>query len=995
MLKSKNQQKNKARKKHLNTVVQKKESNATFQFKDNRKESKQQDNLKKVANNSENKSLIQKKNNTGLPDNLKSGIENLSGYAMDDVKVHRNSAKPAQLKAHAYAQGSNIYLGPGQEKHLPHEAWHVVQQKQGRVQPTKQLKSQIPLNDDTGLEKEADVMGTKALQFSKSSTNLIQKKNKPINPNVVQRNLDTHVINGTSSGMLGNLLGTSTFEEIKTALHSYQNTTNVALQLTLLKKMKADGMTWLTDNSKKVDANSVTKRTSIRELLALVKNELATRSDDSMLMKESVKFEKNLGLYAFNNNRATTAATGAINKMKDVMGVTANNALAGDVFGGNSAKYAGVVGKEVNTVMAAINHGNLREKMTAFYNAALGPFKNMLDNHIKQKGSFNLWELSKNNLALKGINPAGIAAIEERKNQIDSYDEKFFNSDLIYKGAKATGQSHKYKDVYMAPMDPFYRADDDALKEGQRGVIKKLSPEGRTIANESALTSDHDYNFNWQSFNFTLAQLQGTAVGKVNSIFTKVQNELRDFINAGDGNEKLIKYNNLYPLVEKWLEQNKSKTDDNSNTKRTSLEALKTELRKIYSGSNRRDADLTNGRFSAHLSNREKAFIASQREDLSVEDMSLNARFQRLIGNQTPRLYDNTKKLPWEEGGTRFTPNMDNAWISHAIKKLKMPVVAGPSGTTDRMLRALKFLGNPVSPLDFRLALLGWMLTSNDHSFHEIMAVSKSFGLPYEPGSYAYHDIQPLTIALLRHNVCENGMFPDEIVYYSHKDDFILVQDAIDQVDSFDTKQIHANLPTVTYMQHITKNRTSPAAAMALGLYTTGSYLVQNPTRESSYPVANVKIRHHLKNKPELEKLNEKHERGNFSISELMKEGKTHNAALINALRDLPDSAHTVYRGQDSGAFQVGNVITYSKFTSTSLNKADADEFMTENDNNPPNLLKVAATKGKDIQPFSKYPEGEILFLPGTKFRVTNILANQAANGDISKIHNVIECVEV
>ncbi|WP_226294097.1 eCIS core domain-containing protein [Aquimarina algicola] len=105
---------------------------------------------------------IQRKNNTGLPDTLKSGIENLSGYSMDDVKVHYNSSKPAQLQAHAYAQGTDIHLGPGQEKHLPHEAWHVVQQKQGRVKPTKQLKSKINVNDDVVLEKEADVMGEKA-----------------------------------------------------------------------------------------------------------------------------------------------------------------------------------------------------------------------------------------------------------------------------------------------------------------------------------------------------------------------------------------------------------------------------------------------------------------------------------------------------------------------------------------------------------------------------------------------------------------------------------------------------------------------------------------------------------------------------------------------------------------------------------------------------------------------------------------------------------------
>jgi len=80
------------------------------------------------------------KNNTGLPDGLKTGIENLSGFNMDDVRVHYNSTKPAQLQAHAFSQGTDIYLSSGQEKHLAHEAWHVVQQKQGRVRPTNPLK---------------------------------------------------------------------------------------------------------------------------------------------------------------------------------------------------------------------------------------------------------------------------------------------------------------------------------------------------------------------------------------------------------------------------------------------------------------------------------------------------------------------------------------------------------------------------------------------------------------------------------------------------------------------------------------------------------------------------------------------------------------------------------------------------------------------------------------------------------------------------------------
>lgn len=95
---------------------------------------------------------------TGLPDRLKSGIEQMSGLSMDDVKVHYNSDKPAQVQAHAYAQGSEIHIATGQEKHLPHEAWHVAQQKQGRVSATRQMKG-IGVNDDSGLEREADMMG--------------------------------------------------------------------------------------------------------------------------------------------------------------------------------------------------------------------------------------------------------------------------------------------------------------------------------------------------------------------------------------------------------------------------------------------------------------------------------------------------------------------------------------------------------------------------------------------------------------------------------------------------------------------------------------------------------------------------------------------------------------------------------------------------------------------------------------------------------------------
>ncbi len=120
------------------------------------------------------------KNKTGIPDKLKTGIESLSGLSMDNVKVHYNSSKPAQIGALAYAQGTDIHIASGQEKHLAHELCHVVQQRQGRVKPTLQMGglpvqatlsgprdaqvirinpvTGLTIVNEAGLEREADKM---------------------------------------------------------------------------------------------------------------------------------------------------------------------------------------------------------------------------------------------------------------------------------------------------------------------------------------------------------------------------------------------------------------------------------------------------------------------------------------------------------------------------------------------------------------------------------------------------------------------------------------------------------------------------------------------------------------------------------------------------------------------------------------------------------------------------------------------------------------------
>jgi hypothetical protein len=92
-----------------------------------------------------------------LPSALKAGIESLSGVSLDDVRVHYNSPGPAQLNALAYSQGTDIHVAPGHDRHVAHEAWHIVQQRQGRVSAT--VRTHIGLStDERALEVERDLL---------------------------------------------------------------------------------------------------------------------------------------------------------------------------------------------------------------------------------------------------------------------------------------------------------------------------------------------------------------------------------------------------------------------------------------------------------------------------------------------------------------------------------------------------------------------------------------------------------------------------------------------------------------------------------------------------------------------------------------------------------------------------------------------------------------------------------------------------------------------
>ncbi|MDD6039154.1 MAG: hypothetical protein PUD20_10240 [bacterium] len=140
-----------------------------------------------------------------------------------------------------------------------------------------------------------------------------------------------------------------------------------------------------------------------------------------------------------------------------------------------------------------------------------------------------------------------------------------------------------------------------------------------------------------------------------------------------------------------------------------------------------------------------------------------------------------SRKLLWKEG--------------QAYNKMKKPIdgagmlaIAGTSGTTLRMLGAYRLMGaKKTDLLYFRLALMAWMVTSQDHSIAEIIRGSHNAGVKgFEDMSEAatmYQTIDPLSTAEIRENYAPNHKFPHEIIYLK------MMEDLSRERKTMDTKQ--------------------------------------------------------------------------------------------------------------------------------------------------------------------------------------------------------------
>ncbi len=116
----------------------------------------------------------------GLPDETLNKMSGSFGTDFSDVNIHSDSKSALILGALAYTQGNDIHFAPGQydpasgsgQELLGHELTHVQQQREGRVIANNEVNG-MPLNDDKGLEVEADVMGAKAAQMKVDKTSSV------------------------------------------------------------------------------------------------------------------------------------------------------------------------------------------------------------------------------------------------------------------------------------------------------------------------------------------------------------------------------------------------------------------------------------------------------------------------------------------------------------------------------------------------------------------------------------------------------------------------------------------------------------------------------------------------------------------------------------------------------------------------------------------------------------------------------------------------------
>ena len=534
-------------------------------------------------------------------------------------------------------------------------------------------------------------------------------------------------------------------------------------------------------------------------------------TSDPHFQKEQEIFEHNLGKYAFKNSKANAAIDEGIDKMKKVlltyyqekyadivdaekrkmqiyMDAFANKDdrnSAGQIAGTSYSELCKVINElgpnenemdvQVDLLFGEREGGNLREKMTAFYNAAY--YKGYKDKVDSSNPATNFKHI------VWSIANGETEEDSRRLQQTLGLDESVLDERAIESGSAATkgnGKKHRHRllcSIYnlgffhtlIAPFNKEFGKRNHAKDPYDMGLISFESGGNMQGGNI------------FQRIKYRWTHGRGQMLDNIRSGSELIY---RDSKNTTVNNEgQRVKSQNL-------MRRNLTYYDEmglnlSTREKEFIVESVMREY--IEKHKNEFMIDEDNETTDEYKSRLEKCQMRlSFYEDNIRAKIGLNRvseerarEFKRLFNEKERENFqnevDNTKSSIFE--GKVFKDYKKSGFLGKMEKTHGVRIVNGISMTTARMLKTAKWLG--VSNLkNFRLALMGWMLPTDDHSLWEIIIGSHNVGVKGEEDMTDVpsldQTVDPLSQSELRNNVCSTDvrfepMFPHEIVYWRQR----------------------------------------------------------------------------------------------------------------------------------------------------------------------------------------------------------------------------------
>ena len=186
---------------------------------------------------------------------------------------------------------------------------------------------------------------------------------------------------------------------------------------------------------------------------------------------------------------------------------------------------------------------------------------------------------------------------------------------------------------------------------------------------------------------------------------------------------------------------------------------------------------------------------------------------------------DENGNLKWKEGQAYF--RMDTPVTAEGMLQ-----TAGPSGTTLRMLGAYRLLGAGKTDLmNFRLALIAWMVSSRDHSIYEILKGSHNAGVKgredLSEAANMYRTIDPLFEDLIREEFAPNRRFPHETIYLKMVDQQAKDMGGEGIMDPEDKEDVFGGAPAYGY---------------AAGVYSSSLYKIMNTSSKYGELAGHIRV---------------------------------------------------------------------------------------------------------------------------------------------------------